>query len=247
MRTPPESEYDYKDLEKLNAEQWQIALLRMNPSYVFWGPYEDYMCDKNAGWGAPSFYKTWKEFGPWTLDDLNELVNFYFEVDRENAKCLDCDGSGYSKEAKIISDSWYDFDNRGTRWCDNITQDEVDALWDHKRLRFDFNEKPTARQVNTWSVKRPGMGHDAINRNICIEARCNRLGHVLYCDKCGGDGYVYTAKKAHVSLVMWFIHPRKGCSRGVEVKTILEKDIVSVFEYIKKAAARNADRFSKIV
>ncbi len=247
--------YDEDEIAELNAEQWQINLLKLNPEYVHWGPYEDYMTEKKAQWSSGIFEDSWQDFGPWSLDDLNELVNFYFEVNRASKDCPDCDGTGYGPETKILSDEWYSFGKEewvnidGTRrynslaHSNNITQIEVDALWEAKRLR-DFKEKPTPEQVNEWNQK--GRGHDAINKWICLEALAKEKGYVYRCEECDGKAYIYTAPNSTASLVLWFLHPRKGCSRGVEVKNILESDLPAIFEYLQEAATRNADRFSKI-
>lgn len=79
--------------------------------------------------------------------------------------CPSCDGYGYNPETKKIFDDWYGLDNRENRWCDNITQDEVDALIEDGRLK-DFTHdhvpgegwkpkdpKPnvTADMINAWS------------------------------------------------------------------------------------------------
>lgn len=259
MRHNPETDYDFNDLKELNAKEWQVNLLKLNPDYCSWGPHEDYMwkTDKH-GWDIPQIYKTWKEFGPWKLNDLNEVVNFYFSIERENKKCVSCDGTGYAPEAKKVSDAWYDFDGNGNRWSNNITQDEVQALIDSHRL-YDFTHKyikgegwkrrsdnyiPTAEEVNIWS--KSGMGHDAINRLICVEQRCKRLNIELLCPSCEGKGYIYIKEKAHVSLTLWVLHPRKGCSRGVEITNINQGDLDAVFNFLKVAAKRNANRFSKI-
>ena len=46
---------------------------------------------------------------------------------------------------------------------------------------------------------------------------------------------------------MWFIHPRKGAARGVRLNHIeTEEDLECVYDYLREAAARNAERFSKI-
>lgn len=260
MRHAPESKYDHELLAELNAEGWQVDLLSLNPSYCCWGPHEDYMSNNDAGWGSRKLIDSWTDYGPWELNDLNEIVNFYFSVNREAKDCESCGGTGYSQEAKKIADAWYDFNKTGKRWCDKITQDEVQALVDAGRL-MDFTHTfergkgwvrrgdlyiPTAKEVNDWEKGR-GMGHDAINRSICIEARCKRLGIEKLCKACSGNGYIYTAEKAHVSLVLWMIHPRKGCSKGIEIKNISQSELPEIFSYLKNAADRNADRFSKVV
>ena len=49
-----------------------------------------------------------------------------------------------------------------------------------------------------------------------------------------------------MQLVLWMIHPRSGASRGVEIKNINKEDLLKVFEYLREAANRNANRFSHI-
>ncbi len=61
-----------------------------------------------------------------------------------------------------------------------------------------------------------------------------------------GSGYVHTAPAAHVSLTLWWLHPRKGCSRGIEITNIEQGDLPAVFAFLRQAAERNAERFSKI-
>jgi len=76
----------YKDDAKdLKADKWMLDLLKLNPAYTSWGPYEDYMSGPKDGWSSPQFRDGWKacDFG---LDDLNEVVNFYFEIERANKR-----------------------------------------------------------------------------------------------------------------------------------------------------------------
>jgi len=67
---------DNEEAKRLNAEPWQLALLKANPSYCGWGPHEDYMGGKGEGWNSRIIVPTWAEFGPWNLDELNECANF---------------------------------------------------------------------------------------------------------------------------------------------------------------------------
>lgn len=247
-------EYDQKEVQNMNAEQWQLDLLEMNPDYTSWGPHEDYMWKAGQGWDSGQIFEDWKSFGPWQLNDLNECVNFYFSVNRKNKECEICDGNGYHKEAQDIVNGFYAHSStNGIGWHDKITQDEVQALHDAGRLRSDFSSGkpegyiPTAKEVNDAQRGRKGyLGHDDINRHILIQARLNRLGIQETCDECDGRGYVYTADKAHVSLTLWMLHPRKGCSRGVEVTNINQEDLPKVFAFLKEAATRNLQRFSRL-
>jgi hypothetical protein len=121
---------DEEDL--IGVEEWKLNLLKVNPEYCSWGPNEDYMI-KKGGWGAGQFFDGWNDFGPWHLDDYNECVNFYFEVDED------------TKE---------------------------------------------------------------------------------------------------ISLTLWWLHPRKGCSRGILIKKI---EVPAIQDFLKEAAERNADRFAKLL
>lgn len=241
MRYYPEKD-DQQELELLHADSWQIELLKKNPSYLGWGNYEDYMWKKGSGWDCAVELKSWSEH--WKLDELNELVNFYFEVYRENHKCEHCEGSAYNKATFQLSEDFYDFQNTGRRWCDNITQDEVVALQAQGRLE---KRSLTAHEVNQAN-KKAGLGylnHDGINRWILIETRAKRLGIWGTCEHCY-EGYIYDEPKAKVGLQLWMIHPRKGCSRGVFIKEIKENEVPKVIKYLKKAAERNQERFSKL-
>lgn len=131
-------------------------------------------------------------------------------------KCLACDGTGYNPETKRIADDWYDFEKTGRRWEDKITQDEVDALIAEGRL-MDFTHRIqkgkgwvkiepqpiiTADMVNAWS--QIGLGHDAINRFICVETRAKRLGVWGYCTVCSGDGEIWTSEKVKILAERWY-------------------------------------------
>lgn len=244
MRYYPSDSYDFKYLKKLNAEEWMINVLKKNPNYCSWGNHEDYMWNNNNGWTSSQFLDSVDEL--WELNDLNELINFYFQIHRESEQCEFCEQSGYNQETLEISKGWYDFEGKGVRWCDNITQDEVDALWNEGRLQSKFDTKPSADEVNEWSKNKKGVGHDAINRMICVEQRAKRLGVYGLCEKCNGQGSYYISPKAKLQLQMWFIHPRKGAARGVLLEEIKEDELDTVLGYLKEARQRNWDRFSKL-
>lgn len=280
MRTVPNmnDEYDLKEVKKLNAKPWQIELLNKNPDYPFWGNGEDYMWkEEGKGWDAPIKLKSFADHI--VLNELNELVNFYFEVERDNHKCPHCDGEGLNAATLKLSNSWYSFNYGADKWCDKITQDEVVELVKHGRLsdfmpdrkwyRFDNErnqwmvmddsgewkdrkwvdcdepEMPTAERINTAQHERGMHHHDVINRWICIETRAKRLGVWGHCEHCV-DGYIYDEPDAHVGLQLWILHPRKGASRGVYIENIEEHEIPAVIEYLKEAAERNTNRFSKL-
>lgn len=276
MRKYPDTDKDRIDLAKLKPEDWMVDLLKLNPEYVHWGPHEDYMCsgirryryetatDGNLilvqkspeeikdeygnGWREPVFCESWKDFDL-ELDDWNEVVNFYFEVERDGKTCTACEGSGYNFVTKQLADNWYDGADTGQRWCDKLTQDEVDALVAKGRLWDLVKEAdgcvPTAEQVNKKCSSE--FVHDAINRWICIETRAKRMGVYGKCPTCEGEGAVFTEPTAHVNLILWVLFPRKGASCGMEVKNIQRDELPEVLSFLRQAAQRNADRFSKVV
>lgn len=129
-------------------------------------------------------------------------------------------------------------------WRDKITQDELEALIKHKRVK----SGATLAEINdaNGEGKRSSflLSHDAINRGILVDARCARLGVPYQCPTCIGHGYVYTAPTAHVSLVLWWLHPRKGCSRGIEITRIEQCDLPAIRTFLLDAAKRNAERFA---
>lgn len=244
----PQDADDVKTAQDTRAEPWMLECIAMNPAYVHWGPYEDYMCSKDEGWGGRVIVDDWKAFGPWSLDDLNECANFYFYVERDSINCEACGQSGLNPASHAVAEDFYDFARTGRRWVDNITQDEADALVAEGRLT-DFTRngiaRPTAEQVNAWS-RGGGFGHDAINRWILVETRCKRLGVWGECSACGGSGSIYTSETARLGLVLWMLHPRKGASRGVDVKNITRETLPQAIGWLRDAGKRNAERFGKL-
>lgn len=147
MRTLPTDSDDLKDLEVLKVQPWQVDLLKLNPSYVYWGNDEDSM-GSGSGWSAPATSPTWKQhIADWSLDELNEIVNFYFKLTRDNHECPHCEGSNLNEATKKLYDDWYSFgrekwvyvsSNRRYNdyaWSNHITDVEVEALVKGGRLR----------------------------------------------------------------------------------------------------------------
>lgn len=245
MRIYPEDEDDRKEAEELNVEPWMIEALKKNVCYPFWGNFEDYMMKDGQGWDSRLQFNSWKEFGPWNLDDYNEIVNFYFKVSRDSKDCEVCDHTGYNKETLKIEDTFYKHSSPdGTYWCDKITQDELDALKEHERIK-EYETVDDVNRANSYE-SRSGLGHDAINRWILVETRAKRLGVWGICPECEGRGYNFTEEKGHLDLQLWILHPRKGCSRGVYIKNIKDAELPEIISFLKCAAMRNVKRFSML-
>ncbi len=270
----PSSEADVKEKDEVRAEPWMLALLDLNPEYTWWGPHGDYMKKSGDGWEAPIMVDDWAALDL-KLDDLNEVVNFYFEVSRASKTCKACDRTGYAPLAKRVADDYYASPSdsyeyqdvlKARRWCDAITLDEAQALVDGGRLtswdeatrtwkKAECVDEAFVERVNAANRRDhkasdndlDNLQHDAINRHILIRARCKRLGITINCPECGGTGAVYVAEQAHVTLVLWLIHPRKGASRGVEIERVSREDAPQALAFLSKAADRNASRFAKVV
>ena len=108
MRTYPEGKDDQKEVQELHVEPWMIEQLKLNPAYPHWGPHEDYMIQKGEGWNSAVTKKTWAEFGPWELDEMNECVHFYFQLWRASKQCGACGATGYHPDALWVTESWYE-------------------------------------------------------------------------------------------------------------------------------------------
>lgn len=125
---------------------------------------------------------------------INQMIWKGYHSPYNGLECKPCQGTGESPEFKELSDAWYGFDDESKRWCNDITQDEVQALFDAGRLR-DFDGLPTAKEVNEWNKNTP-FGHDAINKWICVKARAKRIGITeTECSCCKGKGQLWPDEK----------------------------------------------------
>lgn len=112
MKNYPEDKDDWKDLKELNAEPWMVECLKLNPDYVHWGVGDDYMrgvpkTEEEGGWDSGKRFDTWKDFGPWQIDEWNEVVHFFFEIHRAGKNCETCAATGYHPDAHWLEKSWY--------------------------------------------------------------------------------------------------------------------------------------------
>lgn len=123
MRSYPnfDSKWDREEVDRLQPEQWMLELLKLNPSYCFWGPHEDYMWkrgrdegpdesgrEQDHGWESRILLEGWDAFKGFQLDNLNECVHFYFQIDRKSEKCPVCEGPGIHPHAQWVTESWYE-------------------------------------------------------------------------------------------------------------------------------------------
>lgn len=269
-------DYEVKDLQLLKAKDWQLELLKKNPNYCSWGNHEDYMMTKeNGGWNSSieleSFKDSWQlddynevvnfYFQVYRKNHQCphcEGSNYNKETKRLSDDWYDFDNTGrrwcsnitdIEVEALVKSNRLSDFFERGVYFEEN--ENQWYKFVNKEKVKIEAPEYPSAKDVNDWNsrrgrfAKKPGLGHDAINRLICVEARAKYLGVYGNCEHCE-SGYLYDEPEARVGLQLWVLHPRKGASRGVYIKNIEENEVEDVLKYLKEAASRNANRFSKL-
>lgn len=196
---------------------------------------------------------------------INKMIWKGYHNPYRGLKCGACDGSGYSPEAKELSDTWYSFDDLDKAWYDKITQDEVQALVDAGRLMdftraprteqqkeevrekianggnswlpYDNGYIPTAEEVNRWA-RGKGFGHDCVNRWICIKTRAKRLGFEIECKHCQGEGELWPEEKyKQLSEDFEYIQPPAGPGYQLWTTTTEGTPISPVFETPEYLAA----------
>lgn len=120
---------------------------------------------------------------------------------RNSPEYYGTDKDAITREAVRLAAMW------DRQWCHHLSDDDVAALVAEGRL-VDFThtwtkEKgwkpkdppymPTAQEVNVWSLQ--PMGHDSINRWICVRAACKRQGIEVSCSHCDGEGEAWPSKE----------------------------------------------------
>lgn len=84
--------------------------------------------------------------------------------------------------------------------------DEESNAWvkwvDGQRIECDEPAMPSPESVNAWSI-RDMLGHDAINRWICVEARAKHLGVYGKCEMCDGQGCIWQSVEIKTLSENW--------------------------------------------
>jgi hypothetical protein len=137
-------------------------------------------------------------------------------------ECPYCNATGGSKEAQELENKWFNWDGpREKAWQHNLDEDDIKELIKNDRLKdltYEFKDNKwvkienkiiTPEMVNEWSYK--NFGHDAINRWICIKAKCKKMGVPERCKHCEGDGFIFANDKVKKLYKNWEkIEPPKG-------------------------------------
>lgn len=80
------------------------------------------------------------------------------------------------------------------------------AAGENSWLPYDNGYHPTAAEVNAWSIGAGWAlvgGHDGVNQNICVRARCEREGVPLMCERCDGVGKIWPSPESKRRYEEW--------------------------------------------
>lgn len=75
--------------------------------------------------------------------------------------------------------------------------------------------------------------------------RCADRGIPHDCPECEGVGSI-SFGETRLELQLWFLVPRKGCSRGVRILSVTREQLPGAYAWLRRAAARNAENFSRV-
>lgn len=157
--------------------------------------------------------------------------------------CAACSGTGYNPATRVLADAYYDSEGNphrwaydyGTapdgskadrppwrikgdcrRWCNDLTQDEVDMLAASSRLMdlthtFKAGEgwkprdpmpRPTPVEVARWN-EHTSFGLDGSARYLLVKHRAQRLGIFGECDACKGEGEIWRDEAQKAAHEAW--------------------------------------------
>lgn len=128
--------------------------------------------------------------------DVNALIEA--ERLRDFTRCLH-NKVETSLEEMIRTRAYYIWleTNQSSEDCWQQAEKEYSSCW----LPYPNGYIPTAKEVNEWSHR--GFGHDSLNANICVEARCKREGYEYLCEKCKGRCYLWPSREVEKQYNDW--------------------------------------------
>ena len=69
--------------KKLGVDEWMLKLVSMNPDYTEWTNAFSSDNSTAAWWDVDLSFGKWRDFGPWQLDDYNDVFNYSFELNSD--------------------------------------------------------------------------------------------------------------------------------------------------------------------
>jgi hypothetical protein len=119
--------------------------LKLNPNYTGWGPGDDGMKGPGEWWDNACVVDGW-DANQLTVDELNEIVNFYFKINRPAKNCEACNGNGstYTGPATLDLVLWVLHPRKGASrgWTiKNIQHEELPEVYAFLRTAAASNAK----------------------------------------------------------------------------------------------------------
>ena len=156
------------------------------------------------------------------------------------------------KEGQSSDDGWRSGVELDT-WDNSLGLDDLNEC-----VHFQFSIHQASRDcvdcVRGWSKEAEAIYRRALEenrRNLSQDAynqavvECEANGYSTHCDICDGSGYIsYGPSRLQVQL--WFLVPRKGCSRGVRILNVTQEQLPDVYAWLRRAADRNAGNFARV-
>lgn len=92
-------DFQIAEIARMQAPDWMLSLLDVNPSYTGWTPGDDYMSGvkREGAWNDAIETPSKDGEDPFALDDMNVCANFYFRITRDGLDCKACNGLGYKR------------------------------------------------------------------------------------------------------------------------------------------------------
>ena len=229
---------DEEDLNFDSLPEYMKRCLALNNHYTFWGNGQDYMGSNKGQWDSDCELNNFDEM--WELDDLNELANYYFRVEKKVRQCDACEGNGLSRRAEEEREN-IRYDNR------NLVEEDLDAL--DKDGWFDlrrYGGRPKSIKEFLTASKYQEFTIDALRIHTILRGRAERGGYDYLCPNCQGNGCLNIDSEYHLALQIWMLHPRKGSSCGILIHNITEKDLPAVYKLLRTAKDRFDSKFDKL-
>jgi len=110
--------------------------------------------------------------------------------------------NGIPLEQYIRTHAYYLWVEAGCPESDGVefwmkSKEQHDRYW----LPYQNGYIPTPQEVNAWHIL--SMGHDSLNANVCIEARCKRENFSVRCNECNGNGNIWHPADAEQKAEEW--------------------------------------------
>lgn len=206
------------------------------PFYNMWGNGCDYMRKNNAQWNSDVELDSIADM--WELDELNEIVNFYFRAERKVKECPLCNGCGLSQKSIRERDN-FQYDKK------NLTETDLEALDKAGWFQY-YGGRPESISDLFNNKKFDDFDIDFLRIQTVLKNRAKLGGYDYICSECKGKGELLLESEYHLALQLWCLHPRKSASHGVLIHNIKESDLPIVYSLLNTAKERFNQKFSGI-